>query len=144
MNYVDNAYYANILNGQVDHTDPFLTFNNIPTTQSEGDNIVPQVTVPIGSTTKKQQRAKNFVVEDDMLLVSLWLNVNLNPVHGNEQMSSTYWNRIWEYLMAKKKFTFERTSNSLLHRWSRIQLPVNKFCGYMAKIEGRSQSGVNE
>ncbi|BFG29887.1 hypothetical protein CerSpe_161610 [Prunus speciosa] len=46
--------------------------------------------------------------------------------------------------MAEKKFTFERNSNSLLHRWSGIQLSVNKLCGYMAKIEGRSQSGVNE
>ncbi|CAL9000572.1 unnamed protein product [Prunus brigantina] len=57
-------------------------------------------------------------------------------------MCSTYWNRIREYWMAAKMFTFERTSNSLLYCWSRIQLPVNKFCGYMAKIEGRSQSGI--
>ncbi|CAB4283010.1 unnamed protein product [Prunus armeniaca] len=90
IDYVDKAYYANILNGQVDPNDPFLTFGYMPTTQNEGDNEVPQVTLLSGSITKKQQRAKNFVVEEDMLLVSAWLNVSLDRVHGNEQKSSTY------------------------------------------------------
>ncbi|BFG35188.1 hypothetical protein CerSpe_214620 [Prunus speciosa] len=97
MDYIDNAYYANILNGQVDPNDPFSTFGYTPTTQNEGDNEVPQVIVLTGSTTKKQQRAKNFVVEEDMPLVSTWFNVSLDRVHGNEQKSSTYWNIIQEY-----------------------------------------------
>ncbi|KAK3187676.1 hypothetical protein Dsin_027237 [Dipteronia sinensis] len=31
-----------------------------------------------------------------------------------------------------------------MHRWSAIQLSVNKVCGYYAQIDARQQSGVNE
>ncbi|KAH0992132.1 hypothetical protein GBA52_003615 [Prunus armeniaca] len=106
MDSVDNTYYANILNGQVDLTDPFSTFGCTPTNQNEGDNDMPQVIVPAIPTTKKPQRAKNFVVEEDMLLVSAWLNVSLDPVHGNEQRSSTYWNRISGVLDGREEVYF--------------------------------------
>ncbi|BFG29886.1 hypothetical protein CerSpe_161600 [Prunus speciosa] len=84
MNFVNNTYYANILNGQVDLNDPFSTFGCTPTNQNEGDNDMSQVIVPARPTTKKPQRAKNFVVEEDMLLVFAWLNVSLEQMHGKE------------------------------------------------------------
>ncbi|CAL2230017.1 unnamed protein product [Prunus armeniaca] len=52
MDSVDNTYYANILNGQVDLTDPLSTFGCTPTNQNEGDNDMPQVIVPAIPTTK--------------------------------------------------------------------------------------------
>ncbi|KAK1277018.1 hypothetical protein QJS04_geneDACA014451 [Acorus gramineus] len=43
-----------------------------------------------------------------------------------------------------KQFKSERTANSLMHRWSSIQLAVGKFHGYFMQIEARQQSGINE
>jgi hypothetical protein len=31
-----------------------------------------------------------------------------------------------------------------MNRWSVIQQVVNKFCGYLAQVELRPQSGMNE
>ncbi|CAL8992592.1 unnamed protein product, partial [Prunus brigantina] len=83
-------------------------------------------------------------MKEDNLLLSAWLNVSLDAVQGNKQKSGTYWKRIWEYFHEYKSFVGDRTTNSLMHRWSTIQLAVNKFCGWYAQIEQRQQSGLNE
>jgi hypothetical protein len=81
-------------------------------------------------TTKKAQRSVNYSVEEDLVLVSAWLNVGLDPVKGNEQKSTEYWNRIWEYFHSNKTSDINRSPTSLNHRWTTIQAAVNKFCGY--------------
>ncbi|KAK4597605.1 hypothetical protein RGQ29_015217 [Quercus rubra] len=59
------------------------------------------------STTKKSQRGINFSVEEDILLVSAFLNVNQDVVKSNNQKRHTYWTRIWEYYHKWKTFTSE-------------------------------------
>ncbi|CAL5334823.1 unnamed protein product [Camellia sinensis] len=98
----------------------------------------------IEPTTKKSQRGSNFSTEEDNLLISAWLNTSLDAIHGNEQKHKTYWNSVWEYFHKYKTFTSEHYQNSLMNRWSTIQLGTNKFCGFFAQIESMHQSGVNE
>ncbi|WOH02765.1 hypothetical protein DCAR_0522154 [Daucus carota subsp. sativus] len=43
---------------------------------------------------KKGKRSKNFLIQEDMLLLSAWLN---NQTHTN------YWARIWKYYKENKK-----------------------------------------
>ncbi|PRQ20791.1 putative glutathione transferase [Rosa chinensis] len=97
-------------------------------------------------TTKKAKRAKNFSIQEDNLLVSAWLNTTLDPAIGNDQKGAAYWKRIWDYFYAEKNFELEcdRNQGSLMHRWSGIQLDVNKFCGYIAEIERTRASGTTE
>ncbi|KAL7226869.1 hypothetical protein ACSBR1_021857 [Camellia fascicularis] len=96
------------------------------------------------NTQKKPQRGGNFTIEEDKLLVSAWLNISLDAVHGNEQKRSTYWKRVWDFFHEHKKFESNRNENSLMNRWSTIQLAMNKFCGCYAQIESLHQSGINE
>ena len=72
------------------------------------------------STTKKSQRGINFSVEEDILLVSAFLNVNQDVVKSNNQKRHTYWTRIWEYYHKWKTFTSEHMTGSLMNRWSTI------------------------
>ncbi|KAF7113705.1 hypothetical protein RHSIM_RhsimUnG0111600 [Rhododendron simsii] len=101
-----------------------------------------QLTQKARSTTKKSQRGGNFMIEEDILLVSAWLNISLDPVQGNEQKHKTYWLRVWEYFHEHKNFKSERNQNSLMNRWSTIQIATNKFCACFAQIESRHHSGV--
>ncbi|KAI8545972.1 hypothetical protein RHMOL_Rhmol07G0079200 [Rhododendron molle] len=94
------------------------------------------------STTKKSQRGGNFMIEEDILLVSAWLNISLDPVQGNEQKHKTYWLRVWEYFHEHKNFKSERNQNSLMNRWSTIQIATNKFCACFAQIESKHHTGV--
>ncbi|KAG2620916.1 hypothetical protein PVAP13_3NG234578, partial [Panicum virgatum] len=49
-------------------------------------------------------RSKNFRVEEDILLVSAWLNVGMDPILGVDQSQGIYWRRIHEYFHGNKKF----------------------------------------
>ncbi|WOH04335.1 hypothetical protein DCAR_0623744 [Daucus carota subsp. sativus] len=93
---------------------------------------------------KKGRRSKNFTMEEDMLLISAWLNVSLDPVQGTNQTQLTYWNRIGNYFDEHKNFSSDRTPTSLCNRWCAIQTLVSKFIGYYNQINGRNQSGVTE
>ncbi|CAL5439351.1 unnamed protein product [Camellia sinensis] len=110
---------------------------------SEGAGQESQFSTKKESATKKS-RSGNFSKEEDNLLISAWLNTSLDAVHGNEQKSKTFWRRVGEYFHEHKTFISERTDNSLMNRWSIIQLGTNKFCGYFAQIESMRESGVNE
>ncbi|KAG5540990.1 hypothetical protein RHGRI_021023 [Rhododendron griersonianum] len=104
-----------------------------------------QTSAQMGSTSKKPQRSGNFTdEEEDKLLILAYLNISLDAVQGNDQKRKTYWRRVWDYFHEHKSFISERNENSLMNRWSAIQLSVNKFCGCYAQIELRHQSGVTK
>ncbi|KAL5552298.1 hypothetical protein UlMin_002474 [Ulmus minor] len=139
MNSQNDPYYSNFLRENLEIHDQLFT------NQNPSQSTLPsQNPTQTQSTTKKVPRSRNFAVEEDNLLASAWLNISIDAVQGNDQKSATYWQRICDYFHQHKHFTSERTANSLMHRWSAIQLSVNKFCGYYAQIDARQQSGVNE
>jgi hypothetical protein len=47
----------------------------------------------------------NFSMEEDILLVEAWLNTGLNPIQGNSQKSTKFWDRILENYNENKKVT---------------------------------------
>ncbi|XP_047335517.1 glutathione S-transferase T3-like [Impatiens glandulifera] len=80
----------------------------------------------------KKARSKNFSLEEDLLLVSAWLNTSIDPIHGTDQTNSQYWSKVGAYYkkVIKKNKYGQRIDKSLTNRWSTIQQVVNKFCGY--------------
>jgi len=107
----------------------------------------PQVASPqleVEPTIKKSCRGSNFTIADDNLLVEAWLYVSMDAVQGNHQKHTIYWKRICDYFHEHKTHGANHNQNSLMNRWSIIQLAVNKFCGFLAQIEKRSQSGLTE
>uniref|UniRef100_A0A5B6Z2L5 Putative la protein 1 n=1 Tax=Davidia involucrata TaxID=16924 RepID=A0A5B6Z2L5_DAVIN len=149
MDSQGDAYYTNLFYGgsnldnqfEMESSNQAGQYFNQPVDFSIESSQIP---AQIGSTTKKGLRTRNFTTEEDNLLVSAWLNISLDVVHANEQNSKTYWQRIYEYFHKFKKFTSNRSSISLMNRWSTIKLAVNKFCGCHAHIEAKRQSGVSE
>ncbi|XP_020243819.1 glutathione S-transferase T2-like [Asparagus officinalis] len=107
-----------------------------------------QSVMPVESTEnnvfRKTGRTKNFTVEEDILLVSAWLNISTDAVQGINQKNERYWQMVHGYFHQFKNCESQRTASSLMKRWSLIQLSVNKFCGYYAQISARQQSGISE
>jgi hypothetical protein len=130
-----SGYYTNLI------TEDDLEFectNEI----SEQQQASPEVEVE--PTIKKSCRGSNFTIIDDNLLVEAWLYVSMDAVQGNQQKHKIYWKRICDYFNEHKTHGANRNQTSLMNRWSTIQLAVNKFCGFLAQIEKRSQSGLTE
>jgi len=76
------------------------------------------------------------------VVVSAWLNINKDPVHGANQSKGTFWSRIHTYFEENKTTPFLRTESSIMHRWMTILNQVNKFCACYEAIERRNQSGA--
>ena len=133
----EEGYYTNLLNESEDNNAmALLSFSSTPATQ-QSLNVE-----NIGNTRPNQKRSKNFSEDEDKLLVTSWLNVGIDPVRGTNQTCGAFWKRISEFFHSNKEFSSDRSQNSLVHRWSTIQESVNKFCGCLAQIESRRQSGV--
>ncbi|CAD6337598.1 unnamed protein product [Miscanthus lutarioriparius] len=117
---------------------PAALSDNVPT-----PNETPDCDEALASVKGSQKRSKNFSKDEDELLVSAWLNVSLDPVHGVDQSRSTYWKRIYDYFHINKTFDSDRTQSSLMSRWSGILHDVNLYAGCVSKIEARNQSGLS-
>uniref|UniRef100_A0A0A9MZC1 Uncharacterized protein n=1 Tax=Arundo donax TaxID=35708 RepID=A0A0A9MZC1_ARUDO len=82
-----------------------------------------------------QKRSNNFS-EEDTVLVSAWLKISMDLLHGINQSRGSFWKRIHDYFHNHKDFVSNRSQSSLQHRWSAIQESVNQFCGCLSQIEG--------
>ena len=70
--------------------------------------------------SKKAKRGTNFSVEEDQLLVSAWLNTNVDVIHSNEQIHNTFRQKVWEYFMEHNTSGTTHTAISLISRWAMI------------------------
>ena len=118
--------------------------SNVNVHQSPPQVEMGQSILPIAkkSTTKRGQWRINFTVDEDIKLVLAWLNVSLDVETSTNQKHTTFLDRIWSTFHNDKKFNC--TKDSLNSRWSTIQRETNKFCGYLAQIENRNESGKTE
>ncbi|XP_028088025.1 glutathione S-transferase T3-like [Camellia sinensis] len=122
MEYQGNAYFNNLINDEfdLDHHD-FTTES--PQQESQSLSFSPEI---ITQTTKISQPTGNFTIEEDMMLISSWLNISLDPIRGNEQKSKAYWLRVWEnfnkFGIAKKLYKDLYQSNfSFEHCWNELR-----------------------
>jgi hypothetical protein len=133
-------YFTNLLS--VDSVDDL--FIETTSTMFEHEEPSPQMEEEVEVIVKKTLRGGNFSMDEDNMLISSWIEITMDAVQGNEQKHKKYWGRIWEYFHGHKTFNSNRNLKSLMNRWSVIQQAVNKFCGYLAQVELRPQSGMNE
>ncbi|XP_018809683.2 glutathione S-transferase T3-like [Juglans regia] len=134
--------------------DPFFTTllqsggggcNSAPT---QHGNVVVQAIPNDGEQrhpSKKVQRGASFTVEEDNLLVSVWLNISIDAIRGTDQKSSQLWERITSFYHEYKKSNIaNRSEGFLMNRWSTIQKWTNKFCAFLAQVESLHPSGATE
>lgn len=123
------SYYTNLLNNGSTPNDDFLIHNDDILTNANISSGAPAMMCDTPSqnepTTKKAQRSVNYSVEEDIILVFAWLNIGLDPVKGNEQKSTEYWNRIWEYFHSNKTYDINRspTFRFNIRQNRKVQLP---------------------
>ena len=84
------------------------------------------------STTKRGQRGINFTVDEDIKLVSAWLNVSLDAMTSTDQKYTTFWERIWFTFHNDKKFN--RTRDSLNSRGQQFKGRPTSFVDAWPKL----------
>ncbi|CAN6295850.1 unnamed protein product [Urochloa humidicola] len=133
---MDSGYYTDLLVNGEEQTLSDSTPLTDPTALSNSTSVHAPTTAK-----SSQGRSKNFREEEDILLVSAWLNVGMDPIQGADQTHGTLWARIHDYFHANKTFVSSHSEGSLMNRWSGIQHDVNLFCGCLSRTEARNCSG---
>ena len=133
------SQYANILQSDSNFEAQFLEKSQNPPMCIQDSSPKLEIVTPKTATW-----GGNFSVEEDVLLVSTWLNTSVDPVSGNEQKQETFTAKVWQYFCQHNTYGTKRSSSSLKSRWSTINRETSKFCGVMAKIEAKNQSGVTD
>lgn len=78
----------------------------------------------------KTRKVKNFRAEEERSLCRSFLAVSQDPIRGNGQRNSAFWERITtDFNQNKPRANPARTARSLETKWSQIKHDVNKFCG---------------
>ncbi|XP_050290274.1 glutathione S-transferase T3-like [Quercus robur] len=95
----------------------------------------------VATSKKKTSRGAGFSPEEDKLLVAAWFNTSVDPVHGNEQHKTTFYGKVAKYFKDHRTNS-TRSISSLTSRWGVINRETVKFCGSLAKIEAKNESGT--
>ena len=95
----------------------------------------------VATSKKKPACGVSFSAEEDKLLVAAWLNTSVDLVFGNEQYKTTFYDKVAKYFMDHKTDS-TRSVASLTTRWGTINRETVKFCGSLAKIEVKNESGT--
>ncbi|XP_062217624.1 glutathione S-transferase T3-like [Phragmites australis] len=89
-------------------------------------------------------RGQSYSMKEDLLLVSSWLNVSIDPVVGSNQSLGAFWQRIESYFHDNKDFPSTRNKKSLQGRRTFINGMVQKFCGHYTRAMCARRSGTTE
>ncbi|XP_013751178.2 glutathione S-transferase T3-like [Brassica napus] len=119
------------------HTVSFSNYEDSPGTEASNFD---------GATTARKSVRRKWTPNDDIVLISSWLNTSKDPVVGNEQKSVAFWTRIAAFFAASPLVAGceEREAKHCKQRWHRINELVCKFCGAYEAATREKASGQNE
>lgn len=133
----------------MDDFDPFESSFNLE--QTHGIQIETPYSTPSLDTQNSpldtqnsRFRGKAFSVMEDEALCRSWLAISQDPISGNSQTTTVFWERIRQCFSSQPNVEVNRMATSLSHRWSVIQKAVNKFVGFVDQVERRNQSGIGD
>ncbi|XP_056848379.1 glutathione S-transferase T3-like [Raphanus sativus] len=108
--------------------------SQVPFLGSQGTEDSPPV--------RKERRT--WTPEDDVVLISSWLNTSKDPIVGNEQKCDAFWKRVAAYYSASRKGSDHRALSHCKNRWQKINDHVCKFSGAYDAATRQRTSGQNE
>ncbi|CAL9215275.1 unnamed protein product, partial [Arabidopsis halleri] len=85
--------------------------------------------VPVQAKDRKSR--KKWTPEEDVVLISAWLNTSKDPIVANEQRIEAFWKRIAAYVASSPKLKGKqvREADHYKQRWGKINKNVCKFVG---------------
>ena len=92
----------------------------------------------------KTCKGKNFSAEEERSLCRSFLAVSQDPICGNGQRNSAFWDRITAHFnQSKPRSNPVRPARSLETKWGHIKHDVGKFCGAYKQVFDCRESGTS-
>jgi hypothetical protein len=97
-----------------------------------------------GLEAGRGRKGKNFTAEEETCLCRSFLAVSQDPVCGNGQRNTAFWERITAHFnRVKARGSPLRPSRSLETKWGSIKHNVSKFCGAYKQVLDCRESGTS-
>jgi hypothetical protein len=113
----------------------------------EGEVFLPSNSVNAtmaGLEAGRVRKGKNFTAEEETCLCRSFLAVSQDPVCGNGQRNTAFWERITAHFnRVKARGSPLRPSRSLETKWGSIKHDVSKFCGAYKQVLDCRESGTS-
>jgi hypothetical protein len=94
------------------------------------------------SAARPATKGKNFQAEEEVQLTKSVLAISQDPIIGNQQKNSAFWNRIFEHFRKHKPRT-DRTARSLDSKWGQIKHDVGEFIGCHKQVTKNKPTGTS-
>lgn len=120
-------------------------FVDLLTSQTSQTIDVESIGVGSSGVPKPVERRK-WTIQEDIVLISAWLNTSKDPIVSNQQKLGSFWKRIEKYVNESPQLIgcAPREWSQCKQRWGRVNEQVCKFVGsYEAALKEQS-SGQNE
>ncbi|XP_013607706.1 PREDICTED: glutathione S-transferase T3-like [Brassica oleracea var. oleracea] len=105
------------------------------------------VNIDVGSSdVPKPVERRKWTTQEDLVLISAWLNTSKDPIVSNQHKLGSFWKRIEDYFNSSPQLTgfASREWSQCKQRWGRLNDQVSKFVGsYQAALKEQA-SGQNE
>ena len=90
------------------------------------------------------KKGKNFNAEEERLLCRSFVHVSQDPIAGNGQRSTAFWERITKHFnQVKPRRSLLRLARSLETTWGHIKHDVGKFCDAYKQVYDCKESGTS-
>ncbi|WZZ46086.1 hypothetical protein YC2023_042345 [Brassica napus] len=79
----------------------------------------------------KPLERRKWVVKEDLVLISAWLNTSKDPIVANEHKAGAFWKRMEEYFNSSPQLigAVPREWSQCKQMWGRVNEQVCKFVG---------------
>jgi hypothetical protein len=92
--------------------------------------------------SQRAGKGKNFVHEEERQLTRSVLTISQDPIVGNQQRGSSFWERIFEHYKEHAPFG-ERPYRSLETKWGIMKHDVASFIGCYKQTKAANKSGIS-
>jgi hypothetical protein len=82
----------------------------------------------VTTTSGRTRKGKNFYQDKEHQLCRSFLHVLQDPINGNGQRATAFWNRIWKHYKANRPIGGEERPSCLLEtKWGAVKHDCAKF-----------------
>ncbi|KAF2920011.1 hypothetical protein DAI22_08g178600 [Oryza sativa Japonica Group] len=87
----------------------------------------------------------NWTKEENIRLLSSWLNNSVDPIKGNDQKSEYYWKAVAaEFNSNTSRSNRKRIAVQCKTHWGGVKKEIGKFCGAYSRVRRTFRSGYSD
>ncbi|KAG2334898.1 hypothetical protein Bca4012_000071 [Brassica carinata] len=143
--------YFSLLNFPYDSFSPSVNFSSsqtqTPFLSPQPSSQPSQPPSQAEETPEERRERRIWSTQDDLVLISGWLNTSKDSIVGNDQRGGCFWKRIADYYASSTHVldgAEPRNHEHCRQRWQKISREVSRFCGTYADAKREKASGIND